>query len=39
VRELTVDISGEAAHDAAVQRSVRSKVRLRNDPVVGACPA
>jgi prepilin peptidase dependent protein B len=38
VREVSVDISGRAAHDAAVQRSVRSKVRLRNDPVVGACP-
>ena len=38
VRELQVDISGEATHDSAVQRSVRSKVRLRNDPVAGACP-
>lgn len=39
VRELTIDITGEAAHDAAVQRSVRSTVRLRNDPVTGSCPA
>jgi len=38
VRQLTVDITGEARHDAAVQRSVRSTVRLRNDPVVGSCP-
>lgn len=39
VRELTIDITGEATHDAAVQRSVRSTVRLRNDPVSGSCPA
>jgi hypothetical protein len=38
VREPTIDITGEAAHDAAVQRSVRSTVRLRNDPVTGSCP-
>lgn len=39
VRDLQIEIRGEAAHDAAVQRSVRSSVRLRNDPVVGSCPA
>ena len=39
VRELQVEIRGEATHDPAVQRSVRSSVRLRNDPVVGSCPA
>jgi hypothetical protein len=31
VRELVVDIDGEAVSDAAVQRSLRSVVRLRND--------
>jgi type IV pilus assembly protein PilW len=39
LREVTVEIAGEATHDAAVQRSVRSVVRLRNEPVVGVCPA
>ena len=39
VRELSVDISGEAISDVAVQRSVRNRVRLRNDLVVGSCPA
>ena len=38
VRVFTVDITGQATHDAAVQRSLRSKVRLRNDLVAGACP-
>ena len=38
VRVFTVDITGQATHDAAVQRSLRSKVRLRNDVVAGACP-
>ena len=31
VREMTVDISAEAVSDEAVQRSIRSTVRLRND--------
>ena len=40
VRDITVDIVGQAAHDSSVQRSVRSNVRLRNDAVVpGTCPA
>jgi type IV pilus assembly protein PilW len=39
VRDLTVVLSGRATHDANVQRTVRSNVRLRNDSVVGACPA
>lgn len=38
VRRMSVDITGEAVHDATVQRTVRSTVRLRNDPVVGGCP-
>ena len=39
VRSLAVVISGRAAGDAKVTRSVRSQVRLRNDSIVGACPA
>jgi type IV pilus assembly protein PilW len=39
VRDMQVDITGQAAHDPAVQRSVRSNVRVRNDTVNGACPA
>jgi prepilin peptidase dependent protein B len=39
VRDVTVDITGQAVYDAAVQRHARSKVRLRNDMVTGACPA
>ena len=31
VRDMQVDITGQAAHDPSVQRSVRSNVRLRND--------
>lgn len=33
VRSYTVNITAQATHDAAVQRSVRSRVRLRNDAV------
>ncbi|EHR70436.1 prepilin-type N-terminal cleavage/methylation domain-containing protein [Burkholderiales bacterium JOSHI_001] len=39
VRDVTVLITGNAVHDPRVQRSVRSNVRLRNDAVVGNCPA
>ena len=40
VRDITIDITGQAAHDSSVQRSLRSNVRLRNDLVIaGACPA
>jgi type IV pilus assembly protein PilW len=39
LREVTVAIAGRAAHDASVQRSVRSHAKLRNDQVTGACPA
>jgi len=38
LREVSVLISGTAVNDGAVQRSVRSNVRLRNDVVNGACP-
>ncbi|MBL8330161.1 MAG: prepilin-type N-terminal cleavage/methylation domain-containing protein [Rubrivivax sp.] len=37
VRSYTVDITGEAANDARVQRSIRSTVRVRNDVVIGEC--
>lgn len=39
VRVLVVDITGQATHDPAVQRSMRSTVRLRNDVVAGVCPS
>ena len=43
VRELVVDIQGEAVADPAVKRSLRSVVRLRNDLVSAdpsaSCPA
>jgi len=38
VRDVTVLIEGTAVHDAAVRRSARSNVRLRNDVITGACP-
>ena len=38
VRDITVSIDGTAVHDAAVRRSARSNVRLRNDVIAGACP-
>ncbi|MCU0969919.1 MAG: prepilin-type N-terminal cleavage/methylation domain-containing protein [Rubrivivax sp.] len=38
VREVTVDIAGQSVADAAVQRSLRTVVRLRNDDLQGACP-
>jgi type IV pilus assembly protein PilW len=37
VHRVTVDIEGEAVHDAAVRRSVRADVKLRNDAIVGEC--
>ncbi|MCU0920251.1 MAG: prepilin-type N-terminal cleavage/methylation domain-containing protein [Burkholderiaceae bacterium] len=39
VRRFSVEIDGRAASDAAVRRSVRESVRLRNDTRAGACPA
>lgn len=39
VRRFTVEIAGRAVNDAAVQRSVRDSVRLRNDTRNGACPS
>ena len=37
VRSLALVLSGRAATDASVTRSLRSSVRLRNDSVIGAC--
>jgi len=37
VRSLALAITGQLVADAAVSRSVRSAVRLRNDVVIGAC--
>jgi prepilin peptidase dependent protein B len=39
VRSLGLLIRGQAATDAAMTRTVRSSVRLRNDVVLGACDA
>jgi prepilin peptidase dependent protein B len=39
VRSLAVVISGRPANDAKLLRSVQASVRLRNDAIVGACPA
>lgn len=37
IRRITIDVAGEAAFDAKVQRSIRTSVRLRNDAIVGEC--
>ena len=39
VRSFGLQISGRSVADAAVIRHITSSVRLRNDPVVGACAA
>ena len=40
VRSVRLDITGQAAHDSSVVRSLNSNVRLRNDAVIpGTCPA
>lgn len=39
VRSLALVITGRLVADAAIRRSVRSAVRLRNDAVLGACAA
>jgi type IV pilus assembly protein PilW len=38
VRDVTIEINGQAVHDASVQRTARTKVRLRNDVISGTCP-
>jgi type IV pilus assembly protein PilW len=37
VRSYTIDITGEAVHDARVRRSIRTQVRVRNDAIIGEC--
>lgn len=37
VRSLALVITAGLVNDASVTRSVRSNVRLRNDPIIGAC--
>lgn len=39
VRNFTIFLRGHAKHDAAVERTVRVTSRLRNDRIVGVCPA
>ncbi len=39
VRSVDIEISGRAANDVSVQRTVRSTVRLRNDKLSGGCNA
>lgn len=39
VRSLALDIEAQAANDPTLQRSVQTRVRLRNDALTGACPA
>ncbi|HEY0856044.1 MAG TPA: prepilin-type N-terminal cleavage/methylation domain-containing protein [Albitalea sp.] len=39
LRSFGVAITGRSSADAGVVRGVRSQVRLRNDVIVGACPA
>jgi len=40
VRDITLIITGQAAHDSSVVRSLSSNVRLRNDALIaGTCPA
>lgn len=39
VRLYSVELSGRSPTDARVQRSLQTSVRVRNDAVVGLCPA
>lgn len=39
VRSFDVVLAGRATNDAAVTRSLQAQVRVRNDGIVGACPA
>ncbi len=38
VRSVQISLQASATHDAQVQRSLQTQVRLRNDAVVGVCP-
>lgn len=37
VRTVTIDIAGQAANEPAVQRALRTVVRVRNDAILGEC--
>ncbi len=39
LRSLALDVDARATHDALAARRLRTTVRLRNDALVGACPA
>lgn len=39
IRRIAIDIAGRSSAEAQVERQVRNEVRLRNDVIVGACPA
>lgn len=39
VRSMVVTLTAQSTDDATVERSLRSRVRLRNDAVTGHCPA
>jgi type IV pilus assembly protein PilW len=39
VRSLAVQVEANAPHDPLLNRSVQATVRLRNDALIGACPA
>lgn len=39
VTMVTVNLSGQATHDAAVRRSIAITSRVRNDQVTGSCPS
>ena len=38
IRDVTLTIVVRAVHDAAVQRSISNRIRLRNDVVKASCP-
>jgi prepilin peptidase dependent protein B len=39
VRSVQISMQASATHNAKVQRSLQTQVRLRNDAVIGSCPA
>lgn len=38
VRSVQIDITGASTQDASIERSLRSRVRVRNDTITGRCP-
>jgi type IV pilus assembly protein PilW len=39
IRQYTITLKGQAVSDAKVKRELTETVRVRNDEIVGACPA